>query len=156
MAYLRKPLDRPRRFECISTRSAATSRPPIRQRDEQTEAPPNDRELEELVLKESIVSATGLRSDSVQVGIKSDPSLRETAPIRAKYRNVMDDLFADIEPRLTDLLQNLPPVHRLQQRRDQDEFHLRPAARRDACGGEIRGPGLCGTALPDTSVRGQA
>lgn len=66
----------------------------------------NDRELEELVLKESIVSATGLRAGSVQVGIKGDPSLRETAVLRAKYRNVMDDVFGDIEPRLTDLLQN--------------------------------------------------
>ncbi len=66
----------------------------------------NDRELEELVLKEGIVSATGLRADSIQVGIKGDPSLRETAPIRAKYRNVMDELLGDIEPRLTDLLQN--------------------------------------------------
>lgn len=66
----------------------------------------NDRELEELVLKESIVSATGLRADSIQVGIKGDPSLRETAPMRAKYRNVMDELLGDIEPSLTDLLQN--------------------------------------------------
>lgn len=66
----------------------------------------NDRELEELVLKESIVSATGLRADNIQVGIKGDPSLRETAPMRAKYRNVMDELLGDIEPRLTDLLQN--------------------------------------------------
>lgn len=66
----------------------------------------NDRELEELVLKESIVSATGLRADSIQVGIKGDQSLRETAPMRAKYRNVMDELLADIEPRLADLLLN--------------------------------------------------
>lgn len=66
----------------------------------------NDREMEELVLKEGIVSATGLRADSIQVGIKGDPSLRETAPMRAKYRNVMDELLGDIEPRLTDLLQN--------------------------------------------------
>lgn len=66
----------------------------------------NDRELEELVLKESIVSATGLRANSIQVGIKGDPSLRETAPMRAKYRNVMDELLGDIEPRLADLLLN--------------------------------------------------
>lgn len=64
----------------------------------------SEREIEELVLKESIVSATGLRPDSLQVGIKGDPSLRETAYLRPKYRNVMDEIFAQIEPHLADLL----------------------------------------------------
>jgi hypothetical protein len=64
----------------------------------------SEREIEELILKESIVSATGLRPDSVQVGIKGDPSLRETAAVRPKYRNVMDDIFGQIAPRLADLL----------------------------------------------------
>jgi hypothetical protein len=63
-----------------------------------------DREIEELVLKESIVSATGLCPDSLQVGIKGDPSLRETALYRTKYPNVMDEVFGQIQPRLTDLL----------------------------------------------------
>lgn len=35
-----------------------------------------DNELEELVLRESIVSATGLNETSVEIGIKGDPSLR--------------------------------------------------------------------------------
>jgi len=63
-----------------------------------------DREIEELVLKESIVSATGLRPDSLQVGIKGDPSLRETALYRTKYPNVMDEVFGQVQPRLADLL----------------------------------------------------
>ncbi|MGE0080083.1 MAG: hypothetical protein AB7U81_02165 [Thiohalomonadaceae bacterium] len=66
----------------------------------------SEREIEELVLKESIVSATGLRPDSLQVGIKGDPSLRETAYLRKKYPNVMDDVFEKIVPRLADLLVN--------------------------------------------------
>ncbi len=65
-----------------------------------------ERELEELVLKESIVSATGINADALQVGIKGDPSLRETALLRAKYRGVIDDIYDDIRARLEDLLLN--------------------------------------------------
>jgi len=72
----------------------------------EVEAKPVDRELEELVLKESIVSATGISAEALQVGIKGDPSLRETALERAKYRNVMDDIYDDIRGRLEDLLLN--------------------------------------------------
>ncbi len=66
----------------------------------------NQNDIEELILKESIVSATGLRADTLQVGIKGDPSLRETAAYRPKYRNIMDELFGEIEPHLQDLLLN--------------------------------------------------
>lgn len=72
----------------------------------EAEPQPVDRELEELVLKESIVSATGIRADALQVGIKGDPSLRETALVRAKYRGVMDEIYDDIRGRLEDLLLN--------------------------------------------------
>lgn len=65
-----------------------------------------DRELEELVLKESIVSATGISADALQVGIKGDPSLRETASLRAKYRGVMDERYDELRGRLEDLLLN--------------------------------------------------
>lgn len=65
-----------------------------------------ERELEELVLKESIVSATGINADTLQVGIKGDPSLRETAPLRAKYRGLIDDIYDEVRPRLEDLLLN--------------------------------------------------
>jgi hypothetical protein len=66
----------------------------------------DDHEMEELILKESIVSATGLRPDALQIGIKGDPSLRESALDRPKYCNVMDEVFGEIAPRLADLLQN--------------------------------------------------
>ena len=65
-----------------------------------------DRDMEELVLRESIVSATGLSADSLQVGIKGDPSLRETAFLRTKYSNVMDDIYPQLEPMLAELLLN--------------------------------------------------
>lgn len=65
-----------------------------------------DRDMEELVLRESIVSATGLNADSLQVGIKGDPSLRETAFLRTKYRNVMDEIYPRLEFQLSELLLN--------------------------------------------------
>ena len=42
------------------------------------------------VLKEAIVGAFGLPADKPFVGIKGDPSLRETAPIRSKYESRID------------------------------------------------------------------
>lgn len=65
-----------------------------------------DKEMEELVLKESIVSATGLSAGEVLIGIKGDPSLRETALERHRYCNRMDEIYAEIEPHLVDLLLN--------------------------------------------------
>jgi len=60
-----------------------------------------ENELEALVLRESIVSATGLSNSSVQIGIKGDPSLRETTLERKKYESpvdkVMDKLIVNIE-----------------------------------------------------------
>jgi hypothetical protein len=72
----------------------------------EAEPKPVERELEELVLKESIVSATGISADALQVGIKGDPSLRETALQRAKYRSVIDEIYDDVRVRLEDLLLN--------------------------------------------------
>lgn len=66
----------------------------------------SDMELEERVLKECIVGTTGLSSQALQVGIKGDPSLRETAMVRSRYRNVMDEIFETIEPQLEELLLN--------------------------------------------------
>lgn len=65
-----------------------------------------DKDMEELVLKESIVSATGLSAGEVLIGIKGDPSMRETALERPRYRNRMDEIYPDIVESLTDLLQN--------------------------------------------------
>lgn len=65
-----------------------------------------DEELEEIVLKESIVSAAGLTSDQLQVGIKGDPSLRESASMRQRYHSTVDDVFDQLEPNLEELLLN--------------------------------------------------
>ena len=63
-------------------------------------------DLDELVLKESIVSATGLAEGRVAVGIKGDPSLRETAIYRQKYPTVLDERFDEIRPNLEEMLLN--------------------------------------------------
>lgn len=64
----------------------------------------NDEQLERLVLEESIISSTGINSESLQVGIKGDPSLRETALYREKYLTILDERFDAIMPVLIDLL----------------------------------------------------
>lgn len=65
-----------------------------------------DTELEELVLKESIVSASGLNSDNLQIGIRGDPSLRETTIARRKYNSSVDDYFDQLMPNFEELLLN--------------------------------------------------
>ncbi len=62
--------------------------------------------IEELVLKESIVSAAGLKSDQVQIGIKGDPSMRESAAFRQRYTSKVDEIFNDLEPHLEELMLN--------------------------------------------------
>ena len=52
--------------------------------------------VEEQILKESIVSAAGLNADTLQVGLKGDPSMRETALQRKRYRNSMDNIIDTI------------------------------------------------------------
>lgn len=66
----------------------------------------HDTELEELVLKESIVSASGLNSDNLQIGIRGDPSLRETTIARRKYNSSVDDYFDQLMPNFEELLLN--------------------------------------------------
>ncbi|MBL7002637.1 MAG: hypothetical protein ISR69_01250 [Gammaproteobacteria bacterium] len=63
-------------------------------------------DLEQKILTEGIVSATGLLPGQLQVGIKGDPSLRETAMDRCRYESEMDTVFEKIEPVLEDLLIN--------------------------------------------------
>ena len=65
-----------------------------------------DNDLEELVLRESIVSATGLNENSVQIGIKGDPSLRETSLDRKRYESPVDKVFDALIINLEDLLIN--------------------------------------------------
>lgn len=61
---------------------------------------------EELLLKESIVSFTGLSSSKLQIGIKGDPSLRETSFYRERYCSVVDNCFDELGPNLMELLLN--------------------------------------------------
>ena len=68
--------------------------------EEQTE------NLEETILKESIVSAAGLSSKQVLIGIKGDPSLRESATLRERYKSTVDLVFEQLEPKLEELLLN--------------------------------------------------
>ncbi|MCW9014133.1 MAG: hypothetical protein OQL06_10145 [Gammaproteobacteria bacterium] len=63
-----------------------------------------ENELEELVLTESIVSATGLNQNSLQIGIKGDPSLRETSLERKKYESPVDKVMDALIVNMEDLL----------------------------------------------------
>jgi len=71
-----------------------------------TDVDTNDEHLEELILQESIVSAAGLNSEQVLIGIKGDPSLRESAPLRKRYDSKVDSLFEQLEPNLEDIMLN--------------------------------------------------
>ena len=61
-------------------------------------------ELERLVLQENIVSAVGLDPKKLQIGLKGDPSLRETAMDRCRYESELDRVFNELEPVFEDLL----------------------------------------------------
>ena len=65
-----------------------------------------DNELEELVLRESIVSATGLNEGSLQIGIKGDPSLRETSLNRKRYESPVDKVIVPLMENLEELMLN--------------------------------------------------
>lgn len=60
--------------------------------------------MEELVLKESILNATGLAVEQLQVGLKGDPSLRETTFYRKRYTSETDDYFEQLIPHFIELL----------------------------------------------------
>lgn len=65
-----------------------------------------DDNFEELVLKESIVSAAGLNSSHLQIGIRGDPSLRETTYDRKRYDSPADDVIDALQHNLLDLMLN--------------------------------------------------
>ncbi|VAW64788.1 hypothetical protein MNBD_GAMMA08-449 [hydrothermal vent metagenome] len=65
-----------------------------------------ENELEELVLRESIVSATGLNEGSLQIGIKGDPSLRETSLNRKRYESPVDKVIVPLMENLEELMLN--------------------------------------------------
>ena len=61
-------------------------------------------DLEQLVLQENISSAVGLKSAQIQIGIKGDPSLRETVMDRCRYESDLDRLFEHLQPVFEELL----------------------------------------------------
>lgn len=61
---------------------------------------------EELILRESLADATGLRSTKLYVSIKGDPSLRETALFRERYESPVDRVIDDLVPALEEILVN--------------------------------------------------
>lgn len=61
---------------------------------------------EELFLRETLIGTTGINGEKLQVSIKGDPSLRESAFTRERYESVVDKLLPELEPNLEDLLLN--------------------------------------------------
>jgi len=59
---------------------------------------------EELILRESLSDAVGIRSKHLYVSIKGDPSLRETALFRERYESPVDTVLEQLVPNLEDLL----------------------------------------------------
>ena len=66
----------------------------------------DENDIEELVLRECILSATGLNEGSIQIGIKGDPSLRETSLERKKYESPVDRVMDQLVINLEELLIN--------------------------------------------------
>jgi hypothetical protein len=60
--------------------------------------------LEQQVLQENILSAVGLTANQVQIGIKGDPSLRETAMNRCRYESEIDRIFHQLQPVFSEML----------------------------------------------------
>lgn len=58
---------------------------------------------EELVLKEKLITETGRH---MHIGIKGDPSLRESAMTRERHVSVVDKILPRLVPRLEDMLLN--------------------------------------------------
>lgn len=65
-----------------------------------------EKEIEELVLKESLVSAAGLSASNLQIGIRGDPSMRETTGERKRYRSDVDERLDELVPWFEELLLN--------------------------------------------------
>lgn len=61
------------------------------------------RRNEELVLKEKLLDTTGIQAKRLHIGIKGDPSLRESALFRERYESPVDKAL----PQLVDVFQDL-------------------------------------------------
>ncbi|TCJ17143.1 cyclic nucleotide-binding domain-containing protein [Parasulfuritortus cantonensis] len=71
-----------------------------------------DRRNEKLVLDEKMVSIGGAQGRDMHIGIKGDPSLRESAMERARYESVVDRFLPELVTCFEDLLLNRT-VHRI-------------------------------------------
>jgi len=61
---------------------------------------------EKLVLKEKLIASTGMSGKHMHIGIKGDPSLRESAMTRERHVSVVDKILSQLVPRLADMLLN--------------------------------------------------
>ena len=61
-------------------------------------------QFEQIIMEDVIVSATGLKPDSIQVGIKGDPSIRESVFERKRYTSFVDTHHAELLPIFEGLL----------------------------------------------------
>lgn len=59
---------------------------------------------EELILRENVVDVTGISGRHLHIGIKGDPSLRESAFTRERYQSVVDQQLPQLIPRLKEML----------------------------------------------------
>ena len=66
---------------------------------------------EELILRESLCDAMGVRGDNLYVSIKGDPSLRETALFRERYESPLDKILPELQPKLSELVLNRCVFH---------------------------------------------
>lgn len=67
---------------------------------------------EDLVLKEKLIDADGMCNQDIHIGIKGDPSLRESAMLRERYESIVDKRMPELVVRFEDLLLNRSP-HRI-------------------------------------------
>lgn len=61
-------------------------------------------DVEQMIMREGIVSATGLSSHSVQVGIKGDPSIRDSVFARKKHTSILDTEYPKLQNSFEDLM----------------------------------------------------
>lgn len=61
---------------------------------------------EELVLTEKLIDLTRMKDKNMHIGIKGDPSLRESAMTRERYVSVVDKILPQLVPKLEDMLLN--------------------------------------------------
>lgn len=61
---------------------------------------------EELISEETLIENHGTSGKGISIGIKGDPSLRESAFTRERYESVVDQYLPQLRPQLYDLLLN--------------------------------------------------